>query len=48
MKFRPFSLNIRGRLVEYGKPVVMGIINYTEDSFFAGSRAGRRIRGAFY
>lgn len=46
MKFRPFSLNIRGRLVEYGKPVVMGIINYTEDSFFAGSRAGLADIGA--
>ncbi len=34
----PFTLNIRGRLVEYDRPVVMGIINITEDSFYASSR----------
>ncbi len=36
---KPFSLNIRGRLLEYKQPAVMGIINITPDSFFAGSRA---------
>lgn len=35
---KPFSLNIKGRLVEYTNPVVMGIVNITPDSFFAGSR----------
>ncbi|MCM1066597.1 MAG: dihydropteroate synthase [Muribaculaceae bacterium] len=35
---KPFSLNIRGRLVEYDRPAVMGIINITDDSFYAGSR----------
>lgn len=35
---KPFSLNIRGRLVEFDRPAVMGIINITDDSFFAGSR----------
>lgn len=35
---QPFSLNIRGRLVEYTRPAVMGIINITPDSFFEGSR----------
>lgn len=35
---KPFSLNIRGRLVEFDWPAVMGIINITDDSFFAGSR----------
>ncbi|MDE5930220.1 MAG: dihydropteroate synthase [Muribaculaceae bacterium] len=35
----PFSLNINGRLVEYDRPAVMGIINATPDSFYAGSRA---------
>ena len=35
----PFSLNIRGRLVEYTRPVVMGILNVTPDSFYPGSRA---------
>ncbi len=34
----PFSLNIRGQLVEYTRPQVMGIINVTPDSFFEGSR----------
>ncbi len=33
-----FSLNIKGRIVEYTNPVVMGIVNITPDSFYAGSR----------
>lgn len=33
-----FTLNCKGRLVVIDKPVVMGIINATPDSFFAGSR----------
>ena len=37
--FQSFSLNIKGRLVEYTHPVVMGIINVTPDSFYCGSRA---------
>ncbi|WP_020605667.1 dihydropteroate synthase [Spirosoma spitsbergense] len=32
------SVNCRGRLVNLGQPVVMGILNATPDSFFAGSR----------
>ncbi|MDE6489665.1 MAG: dihydropteroate synthase [Muribaculaceae bacterium] len=36
--FRPFSLNLGGVLHEYSRPVVMGIINVTPDSFYAGSR----------
>ncbi|GAB4017466.1 dihydropteroate synthase [Spirosoma migulaei] len=32
------SLNCRGRLVDLTEPVVMGILNATPDSFFAGSR----------
>lgn len=32
------SLNCRGRLVSLSTPAVMGIINITPDSFFAGSR----------
>ena len=47
--FKPFSLNIHGRLIEYDRPAVMGIINVTPDSFYAGSRTkadeiGRRVR----
>lgn len=34
----PFTLNIRGGMVSYDRPVVMGIINATPDSFYAGSR----------
>lgn len=35
----PFSLNIKGTLREYTRPLVMGILNATPDSFYAGSRA---------
>lgn len=35
---RPFYLNIKGTLHHYTQPVVMGIINFTPDSFFSGSR----------
>ena len=38
--FKPFSLNIKGRIIGYTRPVVMGIVNATDDSFFAGSRTG--------
>ena len=30
---QPYTLNIRGRLVEVDRPLVMGIINITDDSF---------------
>lgn len=33
-----FTLNCRGRLLVVDKPVVMGIINTTPDSFYSGSR----------
>ncbi|MBQ6190464.1 MAG: dihydropteroate synthase [Bacteroidaceae bacterium] len=33
-----YSLNIGGRLLEWTKPLVMGILNATPDSFFADSR----------
>jgi dihydropteroate synthase len=35
-----FTLNCKGRLLVIDKPVVMGIINTTPDSFYSGSRAG--------
>ena len=38
--FQPFSINIKGRLVSLTRPVVMGIVNATPDSFYAGSRTG--------
>ena len=34
-----FTLNCKGRLVTVEDPAVMGIINITPDSFYAGSRA---------
>lgn len=36
--FKPYSLNMRGRLVTIDRPWVMGIINVTPDSFYGGSR----------
>ncbi len=36
--FRPFSLNIRGKLHTFDRPLVMGIVNVTPDSIFADSR----------
>ena len=33
-----FTLNCRGRLLVIERPIVMGIINTTPDSFYAGSR----------
>jgi len=33
-----FTLNCRGKLVVIEKPLVMGILNITSDSFYAGSR----------
>lgn len=33
-----YTLNIHGRLLSLEKPVVMGILNATPDSFFEGSR----------
>ncbi|RXK87402.1 dihydropteroate synthase [Filimonas effusa] len=36
--FSSYSLNCRGRLLHLQRPAVMGIINATPDSFYAGSR----------
>ena len=33
-----FSLNCKGKLLSVEKPVVMGILNLTDDSFYTGSR----------
>lgn len=35
---RKFSLNLHGELREFDKPLVMGILNVTPDSFYEGSR----------
>lgn len=34
----PFSIVAHGRLVEYNRPAVMGILNLTDDSFYDGGR----------
>ncbi|MBQ9418125.1 MAG: dihydropteroate synthase [Bacteroidales bacterium] len=33
-----FSIVVRGRLVEFHRPLVMGILNVTDDSFYDGGR----------
>lgn len=33
-----YTINVHGRLLDMSEPVVMGILNCTPDSFFAGSR----------
>ncbi len=35
---KPHSINVQGRLLSLDKPVVMGILNITDDSFYEGSR----------
>lgn len=35
---KPYTLNIRGRLVRFDRPAVMGIVNVTDNSFYAPSR----------
>lgn len=37
--FKRFSLNAGGRLIEFDRPAVMGILNVTPDSFYAASRS---------
>ena len=37
-KRKTFSITAHGRLVEYTRPVVMGILNITDDSFYDGGR----------
>ncbi len=36
--FKEFGIVSRGRMSTFGKPVVMGILNITEDSFYDGGR----------
>lgn len=37
-RFTSFSITLQGRLVTFDRPVVMGIINVTPDSFYDGGR----------
>ena len=34
----PYTINVGGRLMDLSEPKVMGILNATPDSFYAGSR----------
>ena len=36
----PLYINVNGRLMDLSEPQVMGILNVTPDSFYAGSRSG--------
>lgn len=36
----PLSIRVRGRLLDFSRPRVMGILNATPDSFYAASRVG--------
>lgn len=36
---QPYSLKIRGEVVTIDHPLIMGILNVTDDSFYSGSRA---------
>lgn len=35
------SMNVNGRLITFGRPLIMGILNLTPDSFFDGGRHNR-------
>ena len=34
----PYSINVRGKLIDLSEPQIMGILNVTPDSFYSGSR----------
>lgn len=36
--YMQYTINVRGRLLDLSKPMVMGILNATPDSFYSGSR----------
>ena len=38
LEFSPFSIMVRGQLVTFARPAVMGILNITPDSFYDGGR----------
>ena len=38
----PIYINVKGQLLDLSIPQVMGILNVTPDSFYAGSRMRRR------
>lgn len=36
--YTPFTINLGGKLIEFNRPCIMGILNVTPDSFYEGSR----------
>lgn len=42
MDKRKLTINIKGHLVDFARPKVMGIVNVTPDSFYSGSRTPAR------
>ena len=38
MAFDNYSITVKGKKIEFTRPQVMGILNVTPDSFYAGSR----------
>ena len=36
--FKPYTINLGGRLIDVNRPLVMGILNVTPDSFYSQSR----------
>ncbi|UEA61896.1 dihydropteroate synthase [Hoylesella buccalis] len=40
---KDYTINVRGRLVDLSRPLVMGILNVTPDSFYQGSRKQTEI-----
>ena len=38
-----YTINVRGRLLDLSKPIVMGILNATPDSFYAASRQQTKV-----
>lgn len=36
--FKPYAFNMKGKVLDLSQPQVMGILNVTPDSFYAGSR----------
>ena len=38
-----YTIKIRGKLMDFSTPQVMGILNVTPDSFYAGSRVQTEV-----
>ena len=36
--FSSFTVNLRGKITQFDRPVIMGILNISQDSFYDGGR----------